>query len=59
MGSKYIDLGFALFLGYFAYTRVVNGQYGFATLFAVLSILNFSTAFMKHKRVLGQKKDEE
>ena len=51
MGSKYLDLGLALFMGYFAYTRIVNEQYGFAALFVVLCLMNLLTAFMKHKRV--------
>lgn len=51
MESKYLDLGLALFMGYFAYTRFENGQVGFGILFVVLCLMNLLTAFMKHKRV--------
>lgn len=50
MGSKYFDLGIALFMAYFAYTRYAAEQYGFAILFTVLCVLNLLTGFMKHKR---------
>ena len=50
MGSKYLDLGLALFMGYFAYTRFENGQVGFGILFVVLCLMNLLTGFMKHKR---------
>lgn len=49
MGSKYIDIGIALFMAYFAYTRFVSGQTGFAILFTVLFILNVVTAVVKHR----------
>lgn len=51
MGSKYLDLGLALFMGFFAYTRFANEQIGFGILFVVLCLMNLLTAFMKHKRV--------
>lgn len=57
MGSKYLDIALAIFMGFFAYTRFMNEQYGFATLFAVLCLLNAFTAFMKHKRMNGKSED--
>lgn len=48
MGSKYIDITIAVFMGYFAYTRFMNGQMGFAILFLVLFMLNVMTAVIKH-----------
>lgn len=59
MGSKYFDIGIGLFMGFFAYTRFMNEQYGFATLFGVLFLLNMLTAFMKHKRMNENKEDEK
>lgn len=58
MGSKYLDLGIALFMGYFAYTRFANEQYGFAILFTVLCLLNLLTGFMKHKRLKEQENEQ-
>lgn len=58
MGSKYIDIALAIFMGFFAYTRFANEQYGFAILFSVLFILNLLTAFMKHKRLKEDSKSE-
>ncbi len=49
MGSKYIDIGIAVFMAYLAYTRFMNGQNGFALLFLVLFILNVMTAVVKHR----------
>jgi hypothetical protein len=49
MGSKYLDIGLALFMGYFAYNRYENGQYGFAILFAILALFNLVMAVLKHK----------
>lgn len=49
MGSKYIDIGIAIFMAIFAYTRFMNGQTGFAILFTVLFILNVITAVVKHR----------
>ena len=59
MGSKYFDLGIAVFMGYFAYTRFVNGQVGFGILFVVLGLMNLLTAFMKHKKVNEQIVDKK
>lgn len=59
MGSKYFDLGIALFMGYFAYTRFATEQYGFAILFTVLCLLNILTGFMKHKRLKEQEGDNK
>lgn len=56
MGTKYIDIGIAIFLGYLAYTRFMEGRYGFAALFIVLFILNIITAVVKHN--LGKNKTE-
>jgi len=50
MGSKYFDLAIAIFMGYFAYTRFMNEQYGFAALFTVLFVLNLVTMVVKHKK---------
>lgn len=50
MGSKYFDWFIACFMAYFAYTRFETEQYGFATLFIVLCVLNVLTGFIKHKR---------
>ncbi len=49
MGSKYLDIGLALFMGYFAYNRYENGQYGFAILFAILALFNLVMAVIKQK----------
>jgi hypothetical protein len=49
MGSKYLDIGLALFMGYFAYNRYENGQYGFAILFSILALFNVVMAVLKHK----------
>ncbi|WP_438311779.1 hypothetical protein [Sporosarcina sp. FA9] len=56
MKSKYIDIALILFMGYFAYTRFANEQYGFATMFAVLCLLNIFTAVMKHKKAQENEK---
>ena len=50
MGSKYIDIALILFMGFFAFTRFTNEQYGFAAMFAVLCLLNILTAVVKHKK---------
>lgn len=59
MGSKYLDIGLALFMGFFAYTRFVNEQYGYTILFVVLCLMNILTAFMKHKRANENMADEK
>ena len=50
MGSKYIDFALILFMGFFAFNRFMNEQYGFAAMFAVLAVLNIVTAVVKHKK---------
>ena len=50
MGSKYIDIALIIIMGYFAYNRLTNGQYGIAILFAVLALLNTVSAVVKHKK---------
>ncbi len=50
MGSKYFDLVIAAFMAYFAYTRFVEGQTGFAVLFVVLFILNILTFTVKLRK---------
>jgi hypothetical protein len=50
MRSKYFDIALTLFMGYFAYTRFVNEQYGFAIMFTVLCLLNVLSAVVKHKK---------
>lgn len=58
MGSKYLDIALAAFMGFFAYTRFTSEQYGFAILFTVLCLLNLLTAFLKHKRMHDKMKDK-
>ena len=58
MGSKYLDIVFALVMGFFAYTRILNEQYGFATLFVVLGLMNILTAIVKHKRANENTEDK-
>lgn len=58
MGSKYLDIGFAVVMGFFAYTRILNEQYGFATLFVVLGLMNILTAYVKHKRANENTEDK-
>lgn len=49
MGSKYIDLVIVVVMGYFAVTRVMNEQYGYAALFALLAVLNIVSFVVKNK----------
>jgi len=56
MGSKYFDLIIGGFMAYFAYTRFVNEQYGFAALFTLLFILNMVTTVVKYN---NEKKNKE
>lgn len=56
MKSLYIDIALILFMGYFAFTRFANEQYGFATMFAVLCVLNIFTAVVKYKRTKENEK---
>lgn len=49
MGSKYIDLIIVGVMGYFAVTRVINEQYGYAALFALLAVLNIVSFVVKNK----------
>lgn len=58
MGSKYLDIGLAIFMGFFAYTRFMNEQYGFAALFAVLCLMNIFVAFMKHRKMNEETEDK-
>ncbi|MCZ2257848.1 hypothetical protein [Sporosarcina sp. G11-34] len=51
MVSKYIDIALIIFMGYFAYTRFTNEQYGFAAMFAALCLLNIVTAIVKHNKL--------
>ena len=48
--SKYIDIALIIFMGYFAYTRFVDEQYGFAAMFAALCLLNIVTTIVKHNK---------
>lgn len=52
----YIDIALILFMGYFAFTRFANEQYGFATMFAVLCVLNIFTAVVKYKKTKENEK---
>ena len=49
MGSKYIDLLIVAVMGYFAVTRVMNEQYGYAALFGLLAVLNVVSFIVKSK----------
>ncbi|HLR09832.1 MAG TPA: hypothetical protein VK120_00405 [Sporosarcina sp.] len=50
MGSKYVDLIIAIFMGIFAVTRFNAGQTGFAILFIVLCIANLIVFYIKHTK---------
>lgn len=50
LGSKYVDLIIAIFMGIFAITRFNAGQTGFAILFIVLCIANLIVFYIKHTR---------
>lgn len=59
LSSKYVDITIAVFMAIFAYTNYTNGKTGFVILFAVLSIANILTAYMKHVRIKQEMESEK
>ncbi|CAM3143140.1 hypothetical protein FITA111629_06200 [Filibacter tadaridae] len=58
MKSKYIDIAFIIFMGYFAYNRFMNDQTGIAILFVVLCLMNVLTFIMKTRQAKTETKSK-